>query len=169
VHPKIVSEHNDVILKCIDDDDVSIRYRALDLLVGMVTKKNLPDVVRKLLSQLDSTHVLSSDPAYRTEMVKRIVELSAQNSYQHVTDFEWFINVLVVRFFLLCLPVCSAGEPRTETVQDRGCQPGQVAVEPDPRRRRPCQGRPRIYRQGNGNFSFPRRKKVNEINKNFLS
>jgi AP-3 complex subunit delta len=35
-YPKLVAEHNDVILACIDDNDVSIRMRALDLLVGMV-------------------------------------------------------------------------------------------------------------------------------------
>jgi hypothetical protein len=35
-HPKLVSEHKDIILKCIDDPDISIRLRALDLVVGMV-------------------------------------------------------------------------------------------------------------------------------------
>jgi len=35
-HPKLVSEHRDIILKCIDDPDISIRLRALDLVVGMV-------------------------------------------------------------------------------------------------------------------------------------
>lgn len=35
-HPKLIAEHKDIILECIDDDDFSIRLRALDLVVGMV-------------------------------------------------------------------------------------------------------------------------------------
>ena len=126
-YPKLVAEHNDVILKCVDDNDVSIRLRALDLLVGrvrgrktrswggcglvltgrraawcagcghQVTKKNLPDIVRKLLSQLEDTHPLSSDSQYRTDMVARIITLCSQDSYKFVTDFEWYLSVLVVR------------------------------------------------------------------------
>ena len=36
-HPKHVAEHRDIILKCIDDSDISIRLRSLDLVVGMVS------------------------------------------------------------------------------------------------------------------------------------
>jgi AP-3 complex subunit delta-1 len=36
INPKAVAEHRDLVLNCLDDDDVSIRLRALDLLEGMV-------------------------------------------------------------------------------------------------------------------------------------
>ena len=36
IHPKAVAEHRDLVLTCLDDEDVSIRQRALDLLSGMV-------------------------------------------------------------------------------------------------------------------------------------
>ena len=35
-HPHLVSIHNDIILTCVDDPDMSIRMRALDLVEGMV-------------------------------------------------------------------------------------------------------------------------------------
>lgn len=35
-HPKLVAEHRDLIMECIDDADLSIRLRALDIVVGMV-------------------------------------------------------------------------------------------------------------------------------------
>jgi hypothetical protein len=35
--PKLVLEHKDIILSCIDDPDISIRQRALDILSGMVS------------------------------------------------------------------------------------------------------------------------------------
>ena len=34
-----VREHKDTVLTCLDDEDESIRLRALDLLTGMVDKK----------------------------------------------------------------------------------------------------------------------------------
>lgn len=35
-HPKAVMEHRDLVVWCLDDEDVTIRLRALDLLTGMV-------------------------------------------------------------------------------------------------------------------------------------
>jgi len=35
-HPKLVAEHKDTILRCLEDDDITIRMRALDLLDGIV-------------------------------------------------------------------------------------------------------------------------------------
>lgn len=41
-HPKLIAENKDIILECIDDQDFSIRLRALDLVVGMVSDSLLP-------------------------------------------------------------------------------------------------------------------------------
>ncbi|KAK3677575.1 AP-3 complex subunit delta [Recurvomyces mirabilis] len=51
-HADLVSQHSDVILECIDDADISIRTRALDLVVGMINANNLQGVVERLLRQL---------------------------------------------------------------------------------------------------------------------
>ncbi|KAL8917839.1 MAG: hypothetical protein Q9208_007727 [Pyrenodesmia sp. 3 TL-2023] len=51
-HPDLVSLHQDVIMSCIDDQDVSIRLQALDLCAGMVNKDNLIELVDRLLQQL---------------------------------------------------------------------------------------------------------------------
>ncbi|ELT90145.1 hypothetical protein CAPTEDRAFT_204679, partial [Capitella teleta] len=48
-HPKSVQSHKDLILQCLDDKDESIRLRALNLLYGMVSKKNLMEIVKKLM------------------------------------------------------------------------------------------------------------------------
>lgn len=34
IHPKAVAEHRDLVLNCLEDQDTSIRLRALDLLEG---------------------------------------------------------------------------------------------------------------------------------------
>ncbi|KAI9018737.1 adaptin N terminal region-domain-containing protein [Phycomyces nitens] len=102
-HPKLVAEHKDIILECIDDDDLSIRLRALDLVVGMVNKKNVMDIVKRLVSHLvppsesmsgtESSAVL--DPVYRTDIINRILFVCSQNQYHNITNFEWYINILV--------------------------------------------------------------------------
>lgn len=56
-HPKAVQAHKDIVLRCLDDKDESIRLRALDLLYGMVSKKNIVEIVRKLMEHVDAAEV----------------------------------------------------------------------------------------------------------------
>lgn len=56
-HASLVSQHQDVILECIDDADISIRTRALDLVIGMVNADTLQAVVERLLKQLRNSGV----------------------------------------------------------------------------------------------------------------
>ncbi|KAI4135869.1 MAG: hypothetical protein LQ347_000283 [Umbilicaria vellea] len=58
-HPHLVSMHHDVILSCIDDPDISIRFQALDLGASMVNSGNLSAVVDRLIRQLSSAPVLN--------------------------------------------------------------------------------------------------------------
>ncbi|KAK4690522.1 AP-3 complex subunit delta, partial [Lecanoromycetidae sp. Uapishka_2] len=53
-HPQLVSMHQDVIMGCIDDPDISIRLQALQLGAGMVNSDNLVAVVERLMQQLRS-------------------------------------------------------------------------------------------------------------------
>ena len=45
----------DMIMNCLDDADDSIRLRALDLISGMVSKKNLMEIVKKMLLHCDQS------------------------------------------------------------------------------------------------------------------
>ncbi|OXU26869.1 hypothetical protein TSAR_010610 [Trichomalopsis sarcophagae] len=90
-HPKSVQAHKDLIMQCLDDKDESIRLRALDLLYGMVSKKNLIEIVRKLMVHMDK----AEGTTYRDELLSKIIQICSQNSYQFITCFEWYISVLV--------------------------------------------------------------------------
>ncbi|XP_063890764.1 AP-3 complex subunit delta [Helicoverpa armigera] len=89
-HPKSVQAHKDLVLACLDDKDESIRLRALGLLYGMVSKKNLMEIVKKLMVHMDR----AEGTLYRDELLTRIIEICSQNNYQHVVDFEWYVTVL---------------------------------------------------------------------------
>jgi AP-3 complex subunit delta-1 len=54
-HPYLVAQQEDVIMDCLDNADISIRLRALDLVVGMVSSDNLVSIVGRLMRQLRSS------------------------------------------------------------------------------------------------------------------
>ncbi|KAG8198260.1 hypothetical protein JTE90_021517 [Oedothorax gibbosus] len=90
-HPKSVQAHKDLVLQCLDDKDESIRLRALDLLYGMVSKKNLMEIVRKLMAHMDK----AEGAQYRDELLSKIIDICSQNNYQYITNFEWYVSILV--------------------------------------------------------------------------
>ncbi|ESP05472.1 hypothetical protein LOTGIDRAFT_177167 [Lottia gigantea] len=90
-HPKSVQSHKDLILQCLDDKDESIRIRALDLLYGMVSKKNLMEIVKKLMVHMDK----AEGSHYRDELLSKIIEICSQSNYQFITNFEWYVSILV--------------------------------------------------------------------------
>lgn len=90
-NPKSVSGHKDLVLGCLEDSDESIRLRALDLLSWMVTKKNLMDIVRKLMHHMDK----AEGTTYRDELLSKIIQICSQNDYQYISNFEWYVSVLV--------------------------------------------------------------------------
>lgn len=90
-HPKSVQTHKDLILQCLDDKDESIRLRALDLLYGMVSKKNLMEIVKKLMIHMDK----AEGSHYRDELLSKIIEICSQSNYQYITNFEWYVSILV--------------------------------------------------------------------------
>lgn len=59
-HPMLVSAHQDAILGCIDDLDISIRLQALDLGSRMVNAENLMTVVTRLMRQLKKAPLASA-------------------------------------------------------------------------------------------------------------
>jgi len=136
-HPYLVSRHEDVILKCVDDADISIRLRALDLVVGMVNADNLMTIVGRLILQLRNSPLASvtNDPSndrtntsgmvpmadyedddpeqsikpaeqkstqppplpddYRISIIRRILEMCSRNTYTNISDFDWYIEILI--------------------------------------------------------------------------
>ncbi|CAD5114681.1 DgyrCDS3727 [Dimorphilus gyrociliatus] len=90
-HPKSVQSHKDLVLQCLDDRDESIRLRALDLLYGMVNKKNLMEIVKKLMIHMDR----AEGSYYRDELLSKIIHICSQGNYQHVTNFQWYVTILV--------------------------------------------------------------------------
>ena len=89
-HPGVVAEHKELVLRCLLDQDITVRLRALELLTGMVTKRNLVDIVQKLLE-----HVHLAEGTYRDELIAKIVFVCSRDKYAYLTNFPWYISVLI--------------------------------------------------------------------------
>lgn len=89
-HPQAVIEHRTLIFQCLSDEDVTLRTRALELLTGMVTKKNLIELINQLM-----VHVDQAEGSYRDELVGKIMFMCSRDKYAQMTDFSWYISILV--------------------------------------------------------------------------
>lgn len=122
-HPTLVSMQQDVIMACLDDPDISIKMQALELVSGMVNSDNLQPIINRLMKQLASSASASAENGhmdedqtdleqrlipdkrssetthipdeYRHEIITRILNMCSHNTYSNVTDFEWYIEILV--------------------------------------------------------------------------
>ncbi|KAG9083251.1 AP-3 complex subunit delta [Ceratobasidium sp. 370] len=129
-HAYLVAEHQDVIFSSIDDPDMSIRMRALELLTAMATQDNIQSIVQQLLDHLvkpsaqpsqsatsalraslnatTSSATVTATPtyvqtqAYRMAVARRILHMLSRDAYSAVPDFEWALSVLVDLAYVIC-------------------------------------------------------------------
>jgi AP-3 complex subunit delta-1 len=85
------TECRSLILKCLSDEDVTIRTRALGLLRFMTTSRNLVDLITQLLG-----HVEAASGEYRSDLVREIVRMCSSDKYELVSDFAWYFDVLLI-------------------------------------------------------------------------
>jgi AP-3 complex subunit delta-1 len=92
-HPKVLSDsdYRGLILVCLSDDDITIRTRALDLLIGVATRKNVMELVTQLLH-----HVDMATGAYKIDLVAKIIDICSSDKYALLTDFAWYMDILVI-------------------------------------------------------------------------
>lgn len=88
--PRSVVDHRDLVLTCLNDDDVTIRTKALELLAGIASKKSLQDLVRHLME-----HAKRSEGSYRDEIISKILWMCKKDKYSLVSDFAWYTSVLL--------------------------------------------------------------------------
>lgn len=68
----------------------SVRHfhrRALDLLYGMVTKKNLMEIVQKLMVTVNENQIGNK---FKDELIAKLIDICSQNDYQFIANFEWY-------------------------------------------------------------------------------
>lgn len=91
-NPKLLADQRDTILACLDDADATIRSKALVLLQGMATKKNLVPTVSAMIERVLR---FPPDEAWSNQVVAAVVQTAQFDDYANVQDFEWYCGVLL--------------------------------------------------------------------------
>lgn len=123
-HPYLVADYQESIFHSIDDSDLSIRLRALDLVTGMASRHNSHAIITQLLSHLEpqkkqytstsaaaalmkqtlngrsstaasSSSPTMSSPSYRLEIARRILTIGSRNTFANIDDFELYLSTLI--------------------------------------------------------------------------
>lgn len=81
-----VLRHRATVLECVQDEDDSIRRKALELLGSLVDAKGAPELVDALLS-----HLSAVEGPFRGELAKRVCLLAQQ----FPDSAEWYRSVMV--------------------------------------------------------------------------
>ncbi|GAA5898881.1 Apl5p [Sporobolomyces salmoneus] len=143
-HPHLISTHHDTILNCVDDPDMSIRSRALDLVETMVNRQNLQGIVNRLMTHLRPSDSPSSSAAdalkkaqqasenaalatssttptlsasYRSSLILLIIRMSSSGTYANVSNFAWLIDILIeLTYISLTIQPDLSNTPRTPSI-----------------------------------------------------
>lgn len=87
----LVKRHQETVILSLQDPDISIRKRALDLLYGMCDSTNAKAIVSELLSYL-----VTADYAIREELVLKISILAEK----FATHYSWYVDVILQLIYL---------------------------------------------------------------------
>lgn len=91
IDSKTISRHKDIITSCLESEDPTCVLIAVDLLQAIATKQNIGNFVLNLVEQIGSR-----PPGYvRDQLVSRVIQMCTYQDYQRITDFEWYMNVLL--------------------------------------------------------------------------
>ncbi|KXN68785.1 Adaptor protein complex AP-3 delta subunit [Conidiobolus coronatus NRRL 28638] len=115
IYPDLSTDHNSLVIACLDDFDYSVRIRALSLVKVMGRKEYLVEVFKRLMNQLgdvqghETTTVSAQNSEdivfvmtdnYRKMVVDSILTMGAKDTYNNIPNFEWYLAVLVDLVYL---------------------------------------------------------------------
>ncbi|KAG8525425.1 uncharacterized protein KY384_009069 [Bacidia gigantensis] len=84
-HPHLVAMQEDVIMSCIDDPDISIRLKALDLSAKIISSENLMPMIERLMKQLQEAPY-SKRSQQHNEWLQTDVEPTADSDEEDPTE-----------------------------------------------------------------------------------
>merc|ERR1719159_1193243 len=92
VNPSYASEHQMVVVDCLEDPDDTLKRKTLDLLYRMTNPQNVIVVADKLCFHLRT----SVDEHLRRELVQRLTQLCER----YAPDNEWYVSTMNTVFEL---------------------------------------------------------------------
>lgn len=111
INVAFISQFDKLVLRLLNDVDISTRSKALELVEGIVNEDNLQSIVSTLLKQLsdegkadmrvgvsniESTNGISIvvTESYKIKTMNTIIHICSMDDYSNLSDFNWYNGVL---------------------------------------------------------------------------
>ncbi|EAX91886.1 Adaptin N terminal region family protein [Trichomonas vaginalis G3] len=94
LNQSIINLHRQTLMNCLESDDQTCVFIAVDLLESIVTKKNIGEIVLNLVDQIEAR----KPGVVRDTLVSRLISIcryGKETSYERFTDYEWYVNILL--------------------------------------------------------------------------
>jgi AP-3 complex subunit delta-1 len=98
-YPRIIADIKDTIIACLNDEDVTIRFRALDLLCGVVNPKNLKSIIKRLMNTLNELNTKQGasvmEEQYKDHLIQKVILTCSKDNYANIANFKWYLEILI--------------------------------------------------------------------------
>ncbi|KAF8001459.1 hypothetical protein HF325_003960 [Metschnikowia pulcherrima] len=90
-----LSEVSSVINLCIQDNDLIIKRKALEICHYLVTEDNIASLVKTLLLQILPENTAAHCPeSFKLEITCKILEITSSDNYSNIPNFKWYVVAL---------------------------------------------------------------------------
>ncbi|SGZ40134.1 uncharacterized protein HGUI_02334 [Hanseniaspora guilliermondii] len=90
-------KYETLILNFLEDPDIVIRSKAIDLLEPILNSNNIESIVKGLIQsfQEDETKKATT-PEYKLTVMNTLLHLFTQKNYINISDFNWYVDTIVL-------------------------------------------------------------------------
>ncbi|XBW34968.1 hypothetical protein QEN19_000533 [Hanseniaspora menglaensis] len=126
----INNNFENLILNFLEDPDIIIRGKAIDLLEHIVNSKNIEFIVKDLLNSFkeDETSKVTT-PGYKIGVINTILKLFVFNDYENINDFNWYLDILVSFLHEISILQTSVDLITKSTIEEIGNQLNNVCLK----------------------------------------
>ncbi|CAK9437997.1 uncharacterized protein LODBEIA_P23650 [Lodderomyces beijingensis] len=84
---------SDVVMDCLNDSDIIIKRKSLEVSNYLVNEDNIVDVVKSMLLQLIPDDKAVND-TLKSDITLKILEIASHDNYGNIPNFKWYLAVL---------------------------------------------------------------------------
>ena len=81
---------SEIVLECLNDRDLIIKRKALEVSNYLVNEDNITEVVKIMLMQLVPDNNMIDD-MLKLEVTLKILQIASQNNYVNIPNFRWYV------------------------------------------------------------------------------
>lgn len=119
-----------LILNFLEDPDIIIRGKAIDLLEHIINSDNIESIVKDLLQSFkEDEDGKATTPEYKLRVINAVLKLFVMNNYENISNFNWYLDALVIFLNEIALLQKSQHLITENTIEEIGNQMNNVCLK----------------------------------------